>query len=139
MSSFAMRSTVLSLVLAGTALACSSEHQSQKTNTPADVIKDTSAGVQTRSAAESIAESRCQREQRCDNIGDNKKYSSSSDCLSSIRADWKDDLNARECPDGVQQSQLDECLTKIRGEDCGSPFDTLARVTECTSGQICKG
>ena len=139
MSGLVIKSTVISLVVSGALLACSSEHQSQKANSPADAIKDTSAGVQTRSAAESIAESRCEREQRCDNIGDNKKYSSSSDCLSSIRADWKDDLNARECPDGVQQSQLDECLGKIRAEDCGSPFDTLSRVTECTSGQICKG
>jgi hypothetical protein len=92
----------------------------------------------TRSAAESIALSRCQREQTCNNVGDDKKYSSASDCLTRIRNDWKDDLNARECPNGVNQAQLDECLAKIRNEECGSPFDTLSRVTECTAGQICQ-
>jgi hypothetical protein len=132
-----IKNTLLSLVLLGGALACASEQQ--KAETPADAVQNASAGVQTRSAAESIAESRCERERHCDNIGENKKYSSASECLSRIRADWKDDLNARECPDGVQQSQLDECLSKIRSEDCGSPFDTLSRVAECTSGQICKG
>lgn len=129
----------LSWLGAFTVIACSSEHQSQRANTPADAVEGASAGVQTRSAAESIAESRCEREQHCDNVGDNKKYSSVSDCLTRIRADWKDDLNARECPGGVKKGELDECLNKIRAEDCNSPFDTLERVSECTSGQICKG
>lgn len=119
--------------------ACSSEPKSQHANTPADAIQGASAGIQTRSAAESIAESRCEREQHCDNIGDKKKYSSVSDCLTRIRADWKDDLNARECPGGVKRAQLDECLSKIRAEECNSPFDTLERVSECTAGQICDG
>ncbi len=68
-----------------------------------------------KSARESLAEARCAREQRCDNVGDNKKYSSGQDCLSRIRADWKDDLNDRECPNGVNQKQLDECLDAVRG------------------------
>lgn len=93
----------------------------------------------TRSATESIAMSRCQREQSCNNVGADKKYSSAADCLTRIRNDWKDDLNARECPNGVNQVQLDQCLTKIRTEECSSPFDTLSRVTECTAGQICEG
>ena len=91
------------------------------------------------SATNSIAESRCAREERCDNIGDNKKFSSNDDCMARIRADWKDDLNARECPRGINQPELRECLTEIRNEDCSSPFDTLSRVAACTSGQICQG
>ena len=95
--------------------------------------------AQTASATESIAESRCAREERCDNIGENKKFSSNDDCLARVRADWKDDLNARECPGGVNQPELRECLTEIKNEDCSSPFDTLSRVAACTSGQICQG
>jgi hypothetical protein len=91
----------------------------------------------TRSAAEQLAQSRCERENKCGNIGPNKTYSSSQDCLTRVRTDWKDDLNARECPGGINQSQLDECLGQIRAEACSSPFDTLARITECTSAQIC--
>ena len=33
----------------------------------------------------------------------------------------------------------DEMIAKIRNEDCGSPFDTLSRLSECTAGQICEG
>jgi hypothetical protein len=91
------------------------------------------------SARESISDARCTREEGCGNIGESKKYSSREDCLSRIRADWKDDLNARECPNGVNQSELDECLKAIRTEDCGNPFDTLNRLAACTKNQICNG
>jgi hypothetical protein len=92
----------------------------------------------TGSAAESIAQSRCEREQRCENIGGEKKFSSMDDCLARVRTDWKDDLNARECPGGINRPQLDECLNEIRNEECSSPLDTLERVAACTSGQICE-
>jgi hypothetical protein len=91
----------------------------------------------TRTAMEQISEARCERERQCGNIGDDKTFSSSQDCLARIQSDWKDDLNARQCPGGVNQQQLDECMSQIRGEDCNNPFDTLARVTECTKSQIC--
>lgn len=91
----------------------------------------------TRSATEQIAESRCQREQQCGNIGPDKTFSSTQDCLARIQSDWKDELNARQCPGGVNQKELNECLEQVRTEDCGNPFHTLARITECTSRQIC--
>jgi hypothetical protein len=133
----ALLPSIVFAVLAVT--ACGSDQNSRRTDTPAEAIQGASASVQTRSAAESIAESRCEREQHCENVGENKKYSSVSDCLTRIRADWKDDLNARECPNGVKRAQLDECLNKIRAEECNSPFDTLERISECTAGQICDG
>ncbi|MGC4069061.1 MAG: DUF6184 family natural product biosynthesis lipoprotein [Polyangiaceae bacterium] len=66
-----------------------------------------------------------------------RKYSSSTDCLARVREEWRDDLNTRECPKGINRAELDECLAKIRAEECGNPFDTLSRLTECTAGQIC--
>jgi len=95
------------------------------------------ATFDTHSAAESIAEARCAREDRCTNVGSNEKYSSMQDCLARVRDDWKDDLNARQCPGGANETQLNECLDAIRHEECANPFDTLARLSECTSGQIC--
>jgi hypothetical protein len=95
------------------------------------------ATLDTHSAVASIAEARCAREDRCTNVGKDKKYASASACEDSIRDDWKDDLNARQCPGGTKETQLKECLTAIRNEDCSSPFDTLSRVSECTASQIC--
>ena len=97
------------------------------------------ATAATRSATASIADSRCARELRCENIGPDKKYSSMDDCEARVKSDWRDDLNARECPAGIDRAQLEECLEEIRNEDCANPFDTLGRVAACTVGQLCEG
>jgi hypothetical protein len=90
------------------------------------------------SAVAQITAARCAREQRCNNIGTDKKFDTSDECMTEIRKQWADDLNARECPGGVVQKELSECLDEIRNEDCGNPFDTLGRVTACREGDICK-
>lgn len=96
------------------------------------------SGMSTHFAVRSIAKARCDREERCSNIGADKSYASVDACETKIRAEWADDLNKYECPKGVDQTELDQCLNDIRAEDCNSPFDTLARVAECTSNQICE-
>ncbi len=134
---------VTMLVLgAGLALACNrSTGRQPETASRTSSTDPTPSGMTpasgTRPASEQIARARCEREQDCGNIGPDKTYSSSQDCLARIQSDWKDDLNARECPGGINQHQLDECMAQVRAESCGNPFDTLARITECTQGQIC--
>jgi hypothetical protein len=97
-----------------------------------------SATAETRSATASLTQSRCSREQRCENIGSGKKYSSFADCEAEIGDDWRQDLSVRECTRGVDQAQLDECLSEVRNEDCGNPFDSLGRIAACTQAQICE-
>lgn len=88
-------------------------------------------------AADAIAQARCAREARCDNIGADKKFSSTDECVQRIRDEWREDLSARECKSGVDDAELNECLSEVRSEDCSSPFDTLERVAACTSAEIC--
>lgn len=90
------------------------------------------------SAIASITQARCQREQRCGNIGADKKFDSQGKCMSEIRETWKDELNTRECRGGIVQKELQECLEEVRNEDCNNPFDTLNRVLACREGDICK-
>jgi hypothetical protein len=90
------------------------------------------------SAADRLAMSRCDRELRCDNIGEGRKYASVAQCHDHVRADWKDDLDSRRCENGIDDRQLSECLSEIRGEDCNNAFDTLSRLTECSRAQICE-
>lgn len=119
-------------------VGCSKESERGPADGPGTAMADgMTPAARTRSAAEQLAQARCEREQQCGNIGADKTYSSAQDCTARIRSDWKDDLNARECPGGINQKELDECMQQIRGEACSNPFDTLARVTECTAGQIC--
>jgi hypothetical protein len=124
------------LAVAGCNKAEREPHMARSQATPVGV-DDMAPASRTRSAAEQIARARCEREQECGNIGRDKTFSSSQDCLARIQNDWKEDLNARQCPGGINQHELNECLEQVRAEACSNPFDTLARITECTSGQIC--
>jgi hypothetical protein len=89
------------------------------------------------SAVRAIASARCEREARCGNLGADAKFASKEDCLDRVRADWAGELNAYACPGGLNRAELDECLGDIRGEDCGNPFDTLARTLSCSKTEIC--
>jgi hypothetical protein len=89
-------------------------------------------------AIERIVGARCEREMRCGNVGADKKFSDDSNCRSEVMKDFHDDLNAEECPAGVDAKELNECLTEARNEDCGNPFDTIGRVVACRTSDICR-
>jgi hypothetical protein len=125
----ALRAGALGFTLA----ACSSHQRAPETAAVQAEARASEGG----SAVESISEARCARESRCENIGPDKRYSSMEDCVSRVREDWREDLDARACPSGVNETQLNECLNAIRQEECSSPFDTLERVAACTASQIC--
>lgn len=126
----ALRAGALTLALA----ACGGNQRTPETAAAAEAEARATEGG---SAVESIAEARCARESRCENIAPDKRYSSMEDCVLRVREDWRADLDARACPTGVNETQLNECLSAIRQEECSSPFDTLERVAACTASQIC--
>jgi hypothetical protein len=130
--------------LSALALACNKEAEREPASARNETIVERdephatmAPASRTRSAAEQISRARCEREQQCGNIGADQTFSSAQDCLVRIQNDWKGDLDSRQCPGGINQQELDECMSEIRSEDCGNPFDTLARITECTKSQIC--
>lgn len=88
-------------------------------------------------AVEAIAQARCAREQRCNNIGADREYASEQVCMARVQADWSTELSARECPGGVNQSELNECLQEIRNDDCNNPIDTLGRFAACRESDLC--
>jgi hypothetical protein len=106
-------------------------------HTPSALSDGMNPASRARTAAEQLAQARCEREAQCGNIGPDRTFSSSQDCLARIQNDWKEELNARECPGGINQHELNECMQQVRAEACANPFDTLARITECTAAQIC--
>ena len=135
--------STVSVLGAGIGTSACHRHGAQRDSTHASAESEGHDGTlrgpagETRSAARHIASARCEREQRCDNIGNDKKFATEDVCVDKIRSEWANDLNAYECPNGVVQKELDECLTAIRAEECSSPFDTLSRISECRAGQIC--
>jgi hypothetical protein len=93
--------------------------------------------VSSATAVSSIVEARCDREARCDNIGAKEEYKSWQECRKEIAAKSSDKIGAPECPGGIDQHELSECLTEIRNEGCGNPLDTLERVAACNSADLC--
>lgn len=85
-----------------------------------------------------IVDARCDREMRCGNVGDGKKFTDRPACQSQVKKDFADGINAEDCPAGVDAKELDECLTDARKEDCNNPFDTIGRVAACRTSDICR-
>lgn len=90
-----------------------------------------------RSAVNRIAEARCEREARCRGFGTNKRYANRAACLADLEADKSDELNPRTCPGGIDENQLDRCVTAIRADECGNPADRWSRINACRDGNLC--
>jgi hypothetical protein len=89
-------------------------------------------------AVDSIAAARCDREARCNNVGPDKNFDSRDQCLAKVKSDKRDDLNAKDCPGGIDQGELRECLEETRNSDCNNPFDELGRIAACRSSDLCR-
>jgi hypothetical protein len=90
-------------------------------------------------AINDIVSARCNREERCSNVGPEKTYASRDACTSKLEGTTQSDINLSDCKHGVDRPKLHDCLDKIRGEDCGNPIDTLSRVAACRTGELCIG
>jgi len=89
-------------------------------------------------ALNNIAEARCDRELRCNNVGQVRRYESSQTCRTVVRNDFSRDLNPAECQGGIDRAELSECMSDIRTEDCNNPIDTLSRLAACRTSDLCR-
>jgi hypothetical protein len=90
-----------------------------------------------KTTAREIVAARCDREARCDNVGPSKTYADRNACTSKLSAETESDLNLKDCPRGVDRAKVDECLSKIHGQECNNPIDALSRVSACRTGALC--
>ena len=91
-------------------------------------------------AVEQIAAARCDHEASCNDVGATKEFQTRDHCLQVMRADAADDLIDDDCPNGVGNKDLQECLGDIRNEDCGGvsvPFDKLEKMMSCRQDDLC--
>ncbi len=93
--------------------------------------------IQNTSAIEKIVAARCAREMSCKNVGTEKRFASNDVCGREIRNDMRDDLNSTDCPYGVDQKELNECLDSIKNESCGNPLETISRLAACRTSDMC--
>jgi hypothetical protein len=86
---------------------------------------------------EKITMAKCDREERCDNVGQGKKFGTRQSCIDENRSSKRDDLRASECPGGIDQRQLEKCVAEIRAEHCGNVLDKVNRLTACRDAALC--
>jgi len=130
---------VLAVVGALFSVACSKANESEPALRPASGTK---ADPATRPAAmegiQLISEARCDREVRCGGVGPDATCTTRDQCVADLKNDGYDDLDAKACPKGLDERELDQCLSEIHAERCGAPLDTLERLVACRSASLCK-
>lgn len=93
--------------------------------------------VANASAIDRIVAARCAREAACNNVGADKRFTSRDVCSQKLKADMRDDLNAKDCPSGIDQKELNECLEEIKNENCNNPIDMIGRLAACRESDLC--
>lgn len=83
------------------------------------------------------AAARCDREERCNNVGAGRTHSSRSECLTDARNDRRDSWDSAECRQGINSARLSDCLAAVRSQNCNNPMDDLTRLATCRSGEVC--
>ncbi|NUP09588.1 MAG: hypothetical protein HOW73_26380 [Polyangiaceae bacterium] len=102
-----------------------------------DVALARAAGADANTVAR-IVDGYCDREARCGEIGPDQRFADDDACKDSMRRRTTYDLSADECPGGVDEGELSECLARMQNENCESARDKLARITACRTGALCQ-
>lgn len=129
----------LSLSTAGFLFACGgATHGSAVAGTPeSQAGSQNSQDTADTAIVERLTSARCDQEQECKSVGPEGKYASRSVCTDQVRGSIGNDLNAYNCPRGLDRTAVDRCVGAITMEECGHPLDTLARLDKCRAGAIC--
>jgi hypothetical protein len=93
--------------------------------------------VGNESAIARIVAARCAREAACNNVGADKRFTSGDVCSQKLKNDMRDDLSAKDCPRGIDQKELNECLDEIKNENCNNPIDMIGRLAACRTSDLC--
>jgi hypothetical protein len=138
-----MKQTIFGLSMLATALLVGMGCSKSTTREPAmQPASGTTADPKTRSSTmngiNEISVARCDREVRCGGVGPDKSYETRDQCIAELNNAGYDDLDAKACPSGLDQTELGKCLSEIHAERCGAPLDTLERLVACRSATLCR-
>ncbi len=132
---YLIRTAGASLLTTGLLVACGGSNTNQEPAVSGTGVM--SAQKVDSSVVDKLSAARCDREQSCSNVGAGQKYASRTVCMDQMRGGLANDLNAYECPRGIDEAQLGDCVTAIRAEECSHPFDTISRMEKCRTGALC--
>ncbi|MDI1478202.1 DUF6184 family natural product biosynthesis lipoprotein [Polyangium sp. y55x31] len=121
---------VLLFVVLGTGVAlgaCSRENRALGESPRRDVVR----------ALQSLADARCDRAMRCNQIGGGQRYASRDACIQSVRQSERQEMNLYGCSKGIDQEELSECLNEINTANCDAAFDALSQMADCRPSDMC--
>ncbi|MFO0614950.1 MAG: DUF6184 family natural product biosynthesis lipoprotein [Polyangiaceae bacterium] len=128
-------------ICAGAVFSCLSICCMEHSDPPRSAAATTAPRTTAAAAVEKIAAARCEREARCQNVSAQEGPQDAKACQTSIKRDLDQDFGEdKDCRNGVNVQDLDECLAKIRGQECGA----LGAITEgaqrsmaCSTMDLC--
>src|SRR6476660_4879530 len=109
--------TIASSALALLVCGFSGCNQSNQRGSSIDQVPSSAEG-NLKGAVTEIVTARCNREERCKNIGTDRTYESHDACTSKLQGSTQSDINVKDCKHGVDRPKLHHCVDEIRAEDC---------------------
>ena len=124
----------LTLFAAAAALIVACNHE----NVPTPVTTTGAPGVVPNAEAiQQLTTAQCGRARDCNEIGGRHKYADEEACRREYHHDLQADLRPNECPGGIREHKLSNCLQEIHNSKCGNLIDRISRITTCRSGAMC--
>lgn len=84
-----------------------------------------------------VAAAKCDRAQRCNHIGPGETYATREQCETVMRGKLTDDIRPKDCRGGIDENELQQCITEVRTENCGNVLSKLESHSECRVSQLC--
>jgi hypothetical protein len=131
----ALRMSSIVIALLG-ASACSHHERSPEPSAAPGAYASTHT---LNSAVDDISDARCDREARCIHVGQNQHFATREACVSKMHTSTTDELNIQDCPKGVDNSRLSDCLKQIESEACDNPIASVSRWSACRRSNLCVG
>jgi len=130
------RFTAFSLVLGfASALSCSARYEPDPKFAPASREVEPSERPNL-GAMQAIAETRCDQEALCENVGAGKRYPTRAACVATVRQDGLEELGLEQCR-AVDPEQLSICKNAVRVLSCKSTPEEVYLLNACQSAVLC--
>jgi Family of unknown function (DUF6184) len=84
-----------------------------------------------------IVKASCDREQSCSTIGPGATFGSLQECQNTFHAKYAKELSVGNCPGGIDDGGLKDCLTSLDAGQCSGPEDSITRSATCSTKSIC--
>ena len=125
------------LIFSATAAALVVVACNHDTYPPATANTTGAYAVNNDDAVRRLTDAHCDHAKVCNKLGENKSFPDEGACKREVHHDMQADLRVGECPGGIRERRLAQCLQEIQNEKCGNPLDKISRIATCRSGALC--